>query len=254
MAFWEDGARRFGQRLQGLGRAIEEPGRLRRRLARAHLDEELMALASRPYVHSDDVRTLLDVGANEGQFARTALQAFPRARVHCFEPLPSVQETLGVLAAASAGRLSVEPIALGDKNGEIAFNVTSFSPSSSALPLASNSMVKMDLAEATRVPARRLDDWALGRELEGDIVLKLDVQGYEGSVLRGAVNFLSRARIVIAETCFTPLYEGQATLGELCGILEPLGFRYREAFGVIREPRAGEPLWQDSVFVRLPAP
>ena len=211
-----------------------------------------MAFAARPYVRAGEVRTVFDVGANEGQFAQTALQAFPASSLFCFEPLPSAQRSLAELASRSAGRLTVEPIALGDTNGEIDFNVTSFSPSSSALPLESQETVKMDLARTARVPVRRLGDWAAHRQFAGDIVIKLDVQGYEANVLRGAGELLWAARIVIAETCFTPLYKGQASLGELCGILEPLGLRYREAFGVIRDPQTGEPLWQDSVFVRGP--
>ena len=79
--------------------------------------------------------------------------------------------------------------------------------------------------------------------------MKLDVQGYEASVLRGGIDLLKRTRIVIAETTFTPLYKGQTSLGDLCAIMEPLGFRYREAFGVVRDTGSGEPLWQDSVFV-----
>lgn len=250
MSPWDERIRSIGARVQGLGRALEQPGRLRRRLTGIHLDEEVLAFAARPYVAAADVRTVFDVGANEGQFARTALKAFPAARLICFEPLQSAQQALGLVVAENRGRVEVENVALGDRNGEVDFNVATFSPSSSVLPLDQQDVVAIEMATTTRVPIRRLSDWAATKSIEREIIVKLDVQGYEAPVLRGAVDLLKKARVVIAETCFAPLYKGQATLGELCAILEPIGLLYREAFGVIRDARSAEPLWQDSVFVR----
>ena len=246
---WNRNLNRLGARFQSLGRALEQPGRLRRKLRGVHLDEDVMGLAARPYVSAGNVRTVLDVGANEGQFARTALQAFPAATIFCFEPLPAAQAALRALADGHPGRLQVEPFALGDSDGHVDFNVTAFSPSSSILPIEPGGAVPIELAATTRVPIRRLSDWASSRTLTPDIVMKLDVQGYEGNVLRGGIDILRQTRIVIAETTFTPLYKGQTSLGELCAIMEPLGFHYREAFGVVRDAASGEPLWQDSVFV-----
>jgi FkbM family methyltransferase len=243
----------LGSRLEGLGRVLGQPGRLRRKLTGAHLDEEFLALAQRPYLHGGAIRTVLDVGANEGQFARTALVAFPAAKIHCFEPLPGAHQPLRELGVQSAGRVELEPWALGDHEGQVQFHVNAFSPSSSVLALdqdvsALGSQVRV--ASTVEVPVRRLTDWAAPKSLETAVLLKLDVQGYEASVLRGAQGFLERIFAVVAETTFAPIYKGQATLGDLCSILEPVGLRYREAFGVIRDPTSGEPLWQDSVFVR----
>jgi FkbM family methyltransferase len=246
--------RQLGRRVQSLGAAVSQPGRLTRKLTGVHLDEDVMCLASRRYVQADRVSAVLDVGANHGQFARTALAAFPNAAISCFEPLPSAQATLEALAAEQKPRVRVFPFALGDRDGSVSFNVTSFSPSSSALPIdapAAALAPQIELANVIHVPQRRLQDWAAtAGDLGPEIVLKLDVQGYEGSVLRGAGEFLRRVRVVIAETIFAPLYKGQTRLGDLCAILEPLGFGYREAFGVIRDDATDEPQWQDSVFVR----
>jgi FkbM family methyltransferase len=246
---WDRNLNRLGARFQSLGRALEQPGRLRRKLTGVHLDEDVMGFALRPYVRAADVRVVLDIGANEGQFARTALHAFPAATIFSFEPLPAAQAALRALAEGHPGRLEVEPFALGDSDGHVDFNVTAFSPSSSILPVEPGGAVPIDVREMTRVPIRRLSEWASSRALTSDIVMKLDVQGYEGNVLRGGIDVLKRTRIVIAETTFTPLYKGQTSLGELCAIMEPLGFRYREGFGVVRDTGSGEPLWQDSVFV-----
>jgi len=250
---WDKSAQLVGSRLQGLGRVLAQPGRLKRRLSGRHLDEEIMMLAERPYLRAAEVRTVLDVGANEGQFARTALEAFPAARIYCFEPLPSAQAALRQLQLQLGGRIDLEPCALGDREGQIEFHVNAFSPSSSVLPLDQNVTALGDhirVASTVEVSVRRLADWAAEKVLAPSVILKLDVQGYEASVLRGAGDFLQRVSAVIAETTFAPIYKGQASLGELCSILEPQGLRYREAVGVIRDLASGEPLWQDSVFVR----
>jgi FkbM family methyltransferase len=246
---WDRNLNRLGARVQSLGRALEQPGRLRRKLTGVRLDEDVMGFAARPYVRAGAVRTVLDIGANEGQFARTALQAFPAARIFSFEPLPAAQAALRALAKDLGDRLQVEPFALGDSDGHVDFNVTAFSPSSSILPVEPGGAVPIEVAQTTRVPIRRLSEWASTRALASDIVMKLDVQGYEANVLRGGIEVLKQTRVVIAETTFAPLYKGQTSLGELCAILEPLGFRYREAFGLVRDSVSDEPLWQDSVFV-----
>ena len=120
---WDHNLNRLGARFQSLGRALEQPGRLRRKLTGVRLDEDVMGFAARAYVRAGDVRTVLDVGANEGQFARTALQAFPAAKIFCFEPLPAAQGALHALAGGHPGRLEVEPFALGDSDGHVDFNV-----------------------------------------------------------------------------------------------------------------------------------
>ena len=240
---------RLGLRLQSFGRALEQPGRLRRKFTGVRLDEDLMGLALRPYMRADGVRTVLDVGANEGQFASTAVFAFPAAKIVCFEPLPSAQPALRAVADRHQGRLEIEPFALGDTSGHVDLNVTNFSPSSSILPVEQHTAVPIDVAETTRVAIRCLSEWAATKSLVPDIIMKLDVQGYEANVLRGGIDVLKQTRVVIAETTFTPLYQGQSSLGDLCAILEPLGFSYREAFGVVRDADSGAPLWQDSVFV-----
>lgn len=253
MLGWNERKRRLGLRLQSLGRALEDPGRLRRKLTGVHVDEEIARLASRPYLRANSVRTILDVGANEGQFARTALRVFPSAQVICFEPLPSVQASLRALATESQGRVQLQPFALGEHDGQTEFHISSFSPSSSVLSFDQPLAALGDQIKTTStvlVPVRRLSAWATSGSIADDIIMKLDVQGYEARVLRGAGELLTRSRIVIAETTFAPIYSGQASLGELCSILEPHGLKYREAFGVIRDGTSGEPLWQDSVFAR----
>src|SRR2546421_123255 len=46
------------------------------------------------WLKKSNIQTVVDIGANEGQFARLAAELFPAARILSFEPLPDVYERL----------------------------------------------------------------------------------------------------------------------------------------------------------------
>src|SRR5207245_5000762 len=81
------------------------------------------------------------------------------------------------------------------------------------------------VAEAS-VQVRRLDDVCRDLTLEPEVLVKLDVQGYEDRVIAGAPELLPRVKVVITETSFEPLYVGQPLFDELYKRITALGFRY----------------------------
>ena len=78
------------------------------------------------------LRTIVDLGANVGQFARAASSAFPMATIYSVEPNP---EVVAVLRSnlADVSRVHVIPTAIGDVDGEIEFHCNSQSQTSSVL-------------------------------------------------------------------------------------------------------------------------
>ena len=80
-------------------------------------------------------KTVIDVGANIGQFAIAAAKLFPNIQIHSFEPLPKTVTLLNK-QVRKLKNITVYPLALGDNEGEITFNVNADSRSSSILPLA----------------------------------------------------------------------------------------------------------------------
>ena len=131
------------------------------------------------------VRTVLDVGANAGQFARQALRWFPEADIVSFEPLSEAVEELRRLAQRCRGRLRVEQVALGDRDGTLSLKVhAEYLPSSSLLEVTARGLElypfqKKQVEREVRVV--RLDEYLVERgiELRPPVVVKLDVQGYE---------------------------------------------------------------------------
>jgi hypothetical protein len=92
----------------------------------------------------------------------------------------------------------------------------------------------------------------------GNLLIKIDVQGFEKSVLSGAKNLISDATLIIVETSFRVLYEGQALFAEIYQMLVEAGFVYIGSQDQLYSPLDGSILQQDAIFLnsrkRLPAP
>ncbi len=166
-------------------------------------------------------RTVLDVGANIGQFAAAAAGSWPEARILAFEPLPAAAEALRRRAG-----VEVYQIAVGDRDGSTVFYPHAYSLSSSALPVLDDLRTRAWAKEtaAIEVPMCRLDTVLAGERLEGPVLLKLDVQGLEPAVLAGAPETLRRVDAMVVEVAFEPSYEDQALFADVHGALVAAGW------------------------------
>jgi len=179
------------------------------------------------------IRSVIDVGANVGQFARYVHTVFPQARIYCFEPLPAAFRELAAWAGGQTGTVvRTFNVALGDSKGTASmFHHTDFTPSSSLLPTTGRNTELYPFTERQEqisVLQTTLDDAiaTLGEPLIDDVLVKLDVQGYEDRVIKGGWATLARARACIAEVNIEALYEGQTSFSDLLLALAKLGFRY----------------------------
>lgn len=174
-----------------------------------------------------DPRTILDVGANVGQFSKAALGRWPCVRVVAFEPQLTAAEALKKGLPMRQGHL-VYPVAVGGEDGETIFYPHRYDRSSSVLPISESARRRFSWAAElapVRVPVYKLDTLLRTEELVRPIVLKIDVQGYEQEVLRGATSTLSAVDAVVIEQSFEPFYEGQPPYGAIDIELRRAGFR-----------------------------
>lgn len=216
------------------------------RLSR-HPSTNLLGLAG---LHLD---TIIDVGANNGQFASMMLQRFPRARVHSFEPLPDAFGQLSALARKWDGRLEVYNCALGAEEGELEmFQHDLHTSSSSLLPTTDDCIEHFPQTKTQsrlKVPVKKLDDvFFESREKGlGTVLVKLDVQGYEAAVISGGRKTIEAAEAVIVEVCLVKLYVGGPSFDEIGDLLKQTGHRFAGVIEQVMDPN-GTVIFIDALF------
>jgi FkbM family methyltransferase len=196
-------------------------------------------------------RSVIDVGANIGQFAIACAKIFPDATVHSFEPVPECVARLRH-NTEKLPKVRVHAVALGERAGRIVLNVNSFRQSSSILRLAEIHRAAFPDARevaAIEVPLSTLDREMKGVPLDAPALLKLDVQGYEPQVLKGASETLRKMDYVLLESSFRPMYEGENTFLPMVQVMERQGFAFLRPAGWLSDPRSREILQCDALFV-----
>ncbi|BFM38777.1 FkbM family methyltransferase [Synechocystis sp. LKSZ1] len=187
-------------------------------------DRRLLGLSRLP------IQTIIDIGANEGQFAKKIKKHFPQAMIYAFEPLPVPFQQLSRWAQSYPDQVIPFNLALGETTTTIEMKShLYFNPSSSVLATTAlcetiYPMVKKQ--EKIRLAQSTLDQVMQGHDLRPDILIKLDVQGYEDRVLRGGMATLQRAKACIIEVSLDPLYEAQAQFRDIFVLLDGLGYVY----------------------------
>lgn len=173
---------------------------------------------------------ILDLGANQGQSVRHFLRDFRQPEIISFEPARSNLEILRN-RYGSHPRVRIVAAAAGEKDGEAELRIYARSEMNSLLPLEPDERVKsvgadLPVLETERVEVVALDTFATKNGLENIDLLKMDCQGAEMAILRGARRLLTERRIacVSLEVMFQPLYAGQSGLEEYRAFLEPHGF------------------------------
>jgi FkbM family methyltransferase len=231
--------------------------RLRRLSWRAGLDirrlEPTGPISSRrnTILTSLAVATVIDVGANAGQFGLEIREAGFTGQVISYEPLPDAYARLTATARLHEPWLCFN-VALGDSNGRATINVAGNSESSSLLQMGSRHLEaapESAYIDEIEVEVHRLDD-VLPPIARDGLYLKLDVQGFEQRVLRGAPATLARAGAVEVEMSLTELYEGQPLMNDIVAILAEAGFRLVSIEPGLIDPATGHTLQADGIFIR----
>lgn len=202
------------------------------------------------------IRTIIDVGANKGQFARMISDFFPEAHICSFEPLPDPFREFSQWAKKQKNlKVTALNFALGKREGIAEmFSHIEHSTSSSFLKttkLCEN--IYPFTQKQVSVPAKvtTLDKWieSLSSPPAPEILIKLDVQGYEDRVIRGGTETFRKAKACILEVCLDQLYENQATFKDITLLLDRLGYHYAGNLDQVYADD-GHVIFTDAVFLK----
>ncbi|WP_370290322.1 FkbM family methyltransferase [Nocardioides sp.] len=193
-------------------------------------------------------RTLIDVGANKGQFSLAVRGLFPTTVVHAFEPLDEAASQYEALFAGQDD-VHLHRTAIASEPGTVTFHVTDRADSSSLLPPGAGQREAFGVAEqrSIEVPVTTLDAAVDLDSLPHPVLLKIDVQGAELEVLKG-LSDLSAIDYVYVEASFVELYEGQCLLADLTEHLAERGFALRGTYNQVSTATFG-PTQVDCLFV-----
>lgn len=191
-------------------------------------------------------RTIVDVGANRGDFARACLRAWPTATVLCVEPLDACVAKLRAAATVDR-RIRVHPVLVGAEERAAVLLHEADVASSVLVEHAPN-------AFPTSTHRMRTIDAIVAEHGQGCEFLKLDTQGYELEALRGAERTLPDVQLLLAEVNFLDLHREVPLVATLIAWLAERGFVAYDICGLMRRQLDGA-LWQaDMMFVPEDSP
>lgn len=159
----------------------------------------------------------IDVGANTGQTIDLVRKDFKNAKIYSFEPTPELVKELEVKYKNDTGVI-ISDKALADFEGEAKFYVSPYSPTNSMLvpdidlymEIHSDRADDLKKLKEITVPVTTLNNWYNKNNFKELIdVLKIDTQGTELQVLKGAEELLKdKIKIIILEVQFVNFYKG----------------------------------------------
>jgi FkbM family methyltransferase len=235
------------------------PIRLSRRLFRSvGVDVEPFGPRSIPWqlrrlFRTRAIGTILDVGANRGQFGLSMRDLGFGGVIHSFEPVPEVFQALQKTATRDRN-WHPHPLAIGAVRERATFNVGRFDQTSSLKRVAAEQAVTHKVLEVAReieVEVDTLDHFLRTERLPlNDILLKIDVQGAELDVLEGARESFPGMRAIYCETSFEKTYIGEADFVTLIERLQAHGFRLNGVAPVYFHPERMSIMQVDALLVR----
>lgn len=185
------------------------------------------AIEHEPVLRTLQVNTVVDVGANCGQFSLVARRVFPSAKILAFEPLSKPATVYRSLFEKDENSTLGE-FALGDTENSVIIHVSKREDSSSLLPISTRQSEIFPGTEEDReesVNVHTGDGALASTPLIGPVLLKIDVQGYELAVLNGLQSTIRDIEYVYVEMSFVELYSGQALAHEVISWLQAQGYR-----------------------------
>lgn len=150
------------------------------------------------YVPTDTARIVFDVGANKGQSAQKFLRWFPKAQIYCFEPISNTFTKL-CENTKKYNNILCFPLAFGCAKGQQKVLLQKFSENNSLLytPEMASRVGSDALTEVVTIST--LDSFCHEHQIEHIDFLKIDTEGLDLEVLKGAEQLLKANQVTLIQ-------------------------------------------------------
>ena len=142
---------------------------------------------------------LFDAGANVGKYTGLLMTVFPNAQIHSFEPakrtFASLQKNTGERIAQYAGKVQLNNFGLSDSISEATLHYDRENSGLASLYNRQLDYFGIDYSKSETVKLSTLDDYCAANDIDRIDFLKMDVEGHELKVLKGAERMLAESRI-----------------------------------------------------------
>ena len=214
--------------------------------------------------------TLIEIGAlkvNEStEPFYDLIKYFPGSKIIGFEIDEDVCKKMNLNAPEG---VVYYPHALGKENEVRDFYITNhpmcsslYKPNEKLISLYNNFEVAY-LKKKSTIKTTRLDDLIKIYDIDDIDFIKIDVQGAELDIFKGAKESLDKVLKIVSEVEFIPHYEKQPLFGEICSFLDDHGFMFNKFLGLAGRSLKpiilnndynfpSQHIWSDATFIKKP--
>lgn len=200
------------------------------------------------------IESVLDVGANVGQYAMELRSIGYKGKIFSFEPLSAAYKELR--NNAEFDKLwKTYNFALGNTCGNVSINIAGNSYSSSILDMLPSHERYAPASKyigKENIKIKTLDSLFESLEIKGEnVLLKIDTQGFEKDIIEGSKNSLAFIETIQVEMSLIPLYKGSILFDDMHDLLQKKGFSVVSLEPGFSDDATGRLLQVDGIFHRF---
>lgn len=194
---------------------------------------------------------ILDIGAHRGHWTQMARHFFPDSFVLMIEAQPMLQPVLSEMVASQPDKIALRPVLLGPERRDSVdfFQMDGASTSGSSLYEEQTAFGRSII----KLPMLPLDDVLAEFPDRSFQLMKIDVQGAELDVLKGATSTLPGIEVIMAELSLVEYNKGAPLFADIVTSLNDLGFPMFDIYALPRHP-SGALIQVDAFFIRQDSP
>ena len=195
-------------------------------------------------------KTIIDIGANKGQFSEACFQLFNKVKVVAIEPDKKISKILE--KNLSNRNIHIINKVISSYNGTVNFHVNEDSQVSSVLQIGKDRkkfFSKSKVKSIKKLPVCTLDKIII-KNIKKPILIKIDTQGLEYEILKGGKQFLKKTKWVILEVPLKKLYLGQRNFDDLNNLMIKNNFSFTTVLNFHNVPKSNEIMEIDVLYTK----